>query len=208
VGAEVAVSVMALDQLCEGLAKLALLLLALAGSPLPAGLRIAAWAMTGGVLTLLAVLVLLHRLHHRLDHMLTRWARHLEALRNPRALAGGLAFSALMKAAEGAGIFAVQHSLGVHLPLATLPLVLVTVSVATMVPVAPGNFGVYEAAAFLAYRSLGLEPDQALALAFIQHLCFFAALVGPGYAVMAWRAFAGGGPAPRQPEAPPVSVPR
>jgi uncharacterized membrane protein YbhN (UPF0104 family) len=55
------------------------------------------------------------------------------------------------------------------------------VSLATMVPLAPANLGLYEAAVFAAYRFLGLDSEPALGLALCQHACFLLAMIGPGY---------------------------
>ena len=81
-----------------------------------------------------------------------------------------------------------ERSLGVALPVSTLPLVLAAVGFATMLSVAPANLGIFEAAAFTAYRWLGVPPAEAMALAVVQHACFLLAMVGPGYALTLWRA--------------------
>ena len=58
---------------------------------------------------------------------------------------------------------------------------LAAVILGSMVPVSPGNLGTYEASVFLAYRYLGVAPEQALSLALVQHLCFMLPSVGVGY---------------------------
>lgn len=202
VGHAAALSVTALDQLAEGTAKLAVLLLLATVIPLPPDLRNGLLALLIGVAGLAVALVLILRRERRLRRAAraarTRWigdllrfaaegARHLRPLRRPRTVAAGAALALGMKAAEAAGILAVQHALGVSLPLWTVPLVLASVGLATMVSLAPANLGVYEAAAFVAYRWAGVPAETALGLALIQHLCFLVPMLGCGWmAVSLW----------------------
>jgi uncharacterized membrane protein YbhN (UPF0104 family) len=203
VGHAAALSVTALDQLAEGTAKLAVLLLLAAVIPLPPDLRSGLLALLVGVTGLAVVLVLLSRragwLRGAARAARTRWigdllrfasegARHLRPLGRPRTVAAGAALALGMKAAEAGGILAVQHALGVTLPLWTVPLVLASVNLATMVSLAPANLGVYEAAAFVAYRWAGVPAETALGLALIQHLCFLVPMLGCGWvAVSLWE---------------------
>ena len=60
---------------------------------------------------------------------------------------------------------------------------------ATLVPLAPGNLGVYEATVFFIYQYLGIAPEQALALALVQHLCYLLPLAGTGYVFILLRNF-------------------
>lgn len=186
-GMEVALSVMTLDQLCEGICKVLLLLLAMSVAPLPDWMRRAIWVIGAAMLVLLIVLLWLARQPAAKNGTLARWARHFEILTHPRLWLAGLALSLGTKLAEAAAIYAVQLSLGVDLPPATLALVLGAISVATMISVSPGNLGMYEAAAFAAYTLLGIPAEQAVALALVQHACFLAAMIIPGYALTAWR---------------------
>ena len=188
-GVEVAAAVMALDQLCEGLCKVVLLLLAMSVAPLPEWMRRAVWVIGASMALLLVGLVWLSR-RPAAPGRLARWAGHFEILRHPRRWLGGFALSAGTKLAEAAGIWAAQQACGVELPVATLAVVLAAVSIATMISVSPGNLGVYEAAAVAAYLLLGVPADQALALAFVQHACLLAAMILPGYAITAWRGLA------------------
>lgn len=188
-GMEVACSVMALDQLCEAFSKVLLLLLAMSAAPLPDWMQRAVWIISAGAFALLTGLLWLSRQPTAANRLLARWARHVEILTHPRRWVGGLAFSLGTKLAEAAAIFAVQRSLGIDLPIETLAVVLAAVNVATMISVSPGNLGVYEAAAFAVYTLLGLPPEQALALALVQHACLLAAMILPGYTLTAWRMF-------------------
>lgn len=186
-GLGVAAAVLALDQLCEGLTKVLLLLLAMSVAPVPDWMRQAVWTLAAGLLPLLAVLAWLAR-RPAAPGRLARWAGHLEILRQPSRWLGGFALNLGTKLAEAAGIWAVQHACGADLPLASVLVVLAAVNVATMISVAPGNLGVYEAAAVAAYALFGVPVAQAVALALVQHACLLAALVVPGYGLTAWRA--------------------
>jgi uncharacterized membrane protein YbhN (UPF0104 family) len=83
--------------------------------------------------------------------------------------------------AEGAGLLAVQAAFGVELSIGSTALVLAAVILGSILPVAPGNMGTYEAGAFIAYRHLGIEPSTATMLAIASHLCFMIPSVGVGY---------------------------
>jgi len=77
----------------------------------------------------------------------------------------------------------------VDLPIWSALLILAALNLTTLVPLAPGNLGVYEATVFFIYQHLGIEPDQAIALALIQHLCFLLPLAGTGYIFILLRNF-------------------
>jgi uncharacterized protein (TIRG00374 family) len=111
----------------------------------------------------------------------------LERARRPAVLPAGFALALLMKVAEATGIVAVQTSLSVELPVAATLVVLASVSLATMIPLAPANLGVYEGSAFLAYRWAGVDGESALALAVLQHLALLAAMGGSGWAAVTFR---------------------
>ena len=59
--------------------------------------------------------------------------------------------------------------------------------ISTIFPITPGNFGVYEATAFLIYKFSGLSPEMALSLAFLQHICFLVPMTGTGLVVFLIR---------------------
>jgi uncharacterized membrane protein YbhN (UPF0104 family) len=187
------VSLMALEQLCEAFTKAALLGVTLVAAPLPPEWRTGTWTLAAALLAgALAAVILAQRAAYVSPPVGTwryRWAHHLEALRSPRTLIVALALGVAMKVAQVAAIYAVQRSLGVVLPISTLPLILTAVSVATLVSVSPGNLGVYEAAAFAAYRWVGVPAEQALALGLVQHACYLLPTVGTGYAVTVWKMF-------------------
>jgi len=165
-----ALSVIALDQLGEGLVKVSMFLLVAALVPLPvwmkAGVTTASLAVAAWLVTLMVA---------------SRWTAELKILKQWQRSAFALACVVAMKTAEGLGIAAVQHAFGVNISASGTLLVLAAVVLGTMLPVAPGNLGTYEASAFLAYRYLGVSPEQALTLAIVDHVCFMLPTVGVGY---------------------------
>lgn len=196
VGHTVALSVLALDQLAEGLAKISVLLVVALFIPIPPWLRHGILVLVAGVTSLAVVLLWLAHRHREparplgdgrtspLDavaHFVSRWAHHLEALRSARVFGAALVLALTMKLAEAGAILAIQRSFGIDLPLWSVLLVLASVGLATMVAIVPGNLGVYEATVFFVYQYLGASPEQALGLALIQHVCYLIPLAGTGY---------------------------
>jgi uncharacterized membrane protein YbhN (UPF0104 family) len=178
-GAGNAVSLMVLDQWGEGLSKVTLYLIAGSLAPLPSWLRPAVLSVCVGVAVLSLILLIVRR----------RW-ESMSALRSPSHAAVAFACFVGMKALEGLAIVAVQRAFGVAVTPAGTLLILTFVSLATMLPLAPGNVGPYELAAAAGYRYLGVPQDTALALALAQHACFLTPAVGVGYAMLSARAIA------------------
>ena len=73
-----------------------------------------------------------------------------------------------------------QRAFGLHLPLGSAVLALGMLNLSTLLPIVPGNVGVYEGAVVLAYSRYGVTVEQAVGLAAIQHLCYLLALAAPG----------------------------
>lgn len=197
VGHSVALSVLALDQLMEGFAKIFVLTLVAVFVPLPEPMR-------QGILAFIVVIgffasIMFYLAHKqpslkegqgattvagKIRNYVSRWSAHLEILRNARTFSCGLFLALLMMLAQTFGIWAVQKSLGMNLPFWAPILVMGALNLATILPITPGNFGVYEGTAFLAYQFYGLSSESALSLAFLQHLCFLIPMVGTGYLVL------------------------
>ena len=199
VGHSGALSVLALDQLAEGFGKLSILLLVALFIPLPPWLQQGIVGLVAGVAVLLIVLLwFAHRYRaptqphndqtqspwQPVGTFVSRWAHHLEALRDARVFGLGLLLALAMKASEATAILCVQQSFGLDLPAWSALLILASVGLATMVAIAPGNIGVYEATVFFVYQYLGASPEQALTLALIQHVCYLVPLVGTGYLML------------------------
>jgi uncharacterized membrane protein YbhN (UPF0104 family) len=94
------------------------------------------------------------------------------------------------KVVEALAIVAVQRAFGADISSSGTLLVLAAAILASMLPLSPGNLGTYEAGVFLAYRHIGLPPEQALSLAIAQHACFMIPSVGIGYLFLSAQTFA------------------
>lgn len=190
-----ALSVLAVDQLLGGLVKLVVLAAAAALVPLPSWLRAGVFALLGGVAALLVLFVPLayrwQRLHRwlasqssRLGQLLARvaaWGRHLDALRETGRIWRVSILALAKRLVELVAILSVQMAFGLDPSLTAAVLVLAALAIATMVPVAPANIGIYEAVVFATYRYLGLSTETALGLAVIQHLCYLVPMLATGY---------------------------
>jgi len=168
-----ALSVLALDQLGEGLAKVALFLLVGLLAPVPT------WMRAGITTATLLVGALILGLG-----VASRWMSELRIDRSLSRTAMALAWLAATKVAEALAIVTAQRAFGIDVGASGTLLVLAAASLGSMIPITPGNAGTYEAAVFVAYRHLGLAPEQALSLALVQHLSFVLPSVGVGYLYM------------------------
>ena len=187
-----ALSVLAMDQLLVGVAKLGVLALAASVAPLPEWMTRAVLGLLGTILLFGGALVLAAWRHVDVASVLERvipprlaaaagaFARSLEPLRFPRRGFPALGIALLKKAVEVAAIVCVQRAFGLTLPLAAAIIVLAALNLATLLPIVPGNVGVFEAAVVLALTRFGVAPEQALGVAIVQHVCYFIALALPG----------------------------
>lgn len=187
------VAVLAMDQLLVGLSKVALVAAASLALPLPPVMRAGVQALAAGVLVLTLALLLVAWLHDHTIHRLTsrlparlasmsiRAAAGLSPLRSPVTGGGALALALLKKVVELLAILAIQRAFRVDLPASSALLVLAALNLATLLPLVPGNAGIYEASVVLAYSWLGVPPERALGMAVVQHACYFVALALPGY---------------------------
>ena len=198
-----ALSVMAMDQLLVGIAKLGVLSAAALTAPIPSWLKAGILSLVAGVAALLLVLLLLAHFglvisaqlresHSRGRELMARLAAlgaHLAALREPSLAIQVVALAIAKKSLELAGIMAVQVALGLDPSFASAALVLAALAVTTSLPVAPANLGVYEATVYATYRYLGIDSDTALALAIVQHLAFLLPMIATGYITLTIRSF-------------------
>jgi uncharacterized membrane protein YbhN (UPF0104 family) len=197
-----AIAVLLLDQLLVGLAKIVLLAtaaLVLSSSvPVANGSLVDVRASSRGALVLVAsvavLLVALVRLAHRdaANERTAAWiparlrphvedvARALAPLRDRRALFAFL-LALAKKGCELVAIVLVQRAFGVELPFGSAVLILAALNLATIIPVVPGNAGVYEAAVVWTYVRLGVPLERATGMAVAQHACYLTALALPGY---------------------------
>lgn len=196
-----ALSMLAMDQLLVGLAKLAVLAAAAIYAPLPTWLRAGVLSLVLGVTAMLSVLVpLAHRWDSIRASLLARpssvrqaaarvasWGVYLDAVREPRRLWRVALLALAKKAAELLGILAVAAAFGLEPSVASGLLILAALTVSTLLPVTPANLGVYEATVFATYRYLGVSAETALGLAVVQHACFLLPALATGYIMLTLR---------------------
>ncbi len=199
-GRSAAFSVIAMDQLLVGIAKIGVLTTAALTLTLPSWMANGVAALTIGVLTLLVCTMIGAWQYEAIGTRAERFVparavaavgsvgQALAPLRSPSRFGGALALALLKMVVETLAMICIQRAFGLALPFASAVLVLAALNLATLVPIVPGNLGVYEGAVVLAYTRFGVPAEQAVGMAVVQHACFFAALALPGYA---WLAGAG-----------------
>jgi uncharacterized protein (TIRG00374 family) len=196
-----ALSVLALDQLMVGVAKLALILAATVMVPLPAGLRAGVMALVMAVMLLLLVMLpLAHQWSVLRDRLLQRPGRaralvarvialgqHLDVLRQRDRAWRVVVLALAKKAAEVAAIVAIQLAFGLEPSAGSALLVAAALAITTLVPVAPANLGVYEGTVYAIYRLVGVPAEVAVGIAVVQHLAFLIPPLAAGYLTLAFR---------------------
>jgi uncharacterized membrane protein YbhN (UPF0104 family) len=199
-GRSAALSVLAMDQLIVGIAKLGVLTSAALTLTLPTWMASGVTTLAVAVATLLAVTLLAAWQYDAIAARAERFiparavvavgsiGQALAPLRSVSRGGGALILAFMKMAAEIGAIICVQRAFGVELPFASALLVLAALNLATLVPIVPGNLGVYEGAVVLIYTRFGVPAELAVGMAVVQHACFFTALALPGYV---WIAGAG-----------------
>lgn len=196
-----ALSMLAMDQLLVGVAKLAVLSTAATLAPIPEWLSAGVLSLVAGVLAFLAILMLLAHfgpvISTQLREQQTRtreWiakitglGAYLAALREPSLALRVFGLALLKKGFELAAIVAIQSAAGLDPSFAAAVLVLAALAVTTSLPVAPANLGVYEATVYATYRYIGIDADAALAMAIVQHLAFLLPMIATGYLTLTFR---------------------
>ena len=194
-------SLLAFDQLLTGVVKLILIGGAVYVAPAPDVLRKAGLSLLVVVAAMLIVLLVMARseaaARRRADgadgwggRLLMLGAEiggNLAAIREPGKFGLACLFYLLRRSMEGVAAICLQRALGLQPSFDAALLVVAALSVSTIIPGPPGNLGVYEAVVSLAYVACGVAPETALALALLQHACYLAAAVAPGYATFALR---------------------
>ena len=201
VGHSVGLSVLLLDQLVEGLVKVAIVLLAIVVVPIGLEYKAVSATILIGVPTLFFVLTVIAHRRFVLESISKRttgflgWvltklnlvAANLEALRRPKKLSLTIMLGLLQKLVAALAITCVLIAFGVVTPWWGILAVLVAVNLSTVVSVTPANLGVFEGAAFLVYRTLGISSDTAVVLAIVQHAAYLIPLAGIGWVISSVR---------------------
>lgn len=196
-GHSVGLSVLLLDQLVEGLAKIAILLLGIVAIPIGIQYRTVGGAIILGIPVLILLLTIVARRRHTLSlisqqtkgfwgwvlRTLTSVSVNLQVLRNPKRLSATFVLALLQKLAEALAIICVLMAFEITIPLWGVLAVLVAVNLSTIVSITPANLGVFEGSAFLVYQALGVGSDMAITLALIQHIVYLVPLAGIGWII-------------------------
>jgi uncharacterized protein (TIRG00374 family) len=196
--AAAAVSVLTLDQLLAGLAKVLVLGLAVMLVPLPAAAVEAMLGFSALVLGLAAIVVLLARRRSttpalaapaspaitRVAAFLDRVSDSLAVLRSPGRTGLVLLLAIAKKTAEVMTAYAVQLACGIDASPAAAVLVVAAVGLVTVLPIVPGNLGVFTASVFATYRFLGVDPALALAAGLLLHAVEFLPTLAFGYGAL------------------------
>lgn len=196
--AAAALSLLAMDQLLVGIAKVTVIAAAVVVAPLPGWMRDGALALAIAVVVLLGALIAFSRMQAARNSSdtsalagwmarLRSWSHNLEALREPGRAARVIALAFVKKLLELAAILLVQIAFGFEPMLATGLLVLAGLAVATLVPIAPANLGVYEATVYAVYVTSGISAGAALGMALVQHLAFLLPPLLIGYSIATVR---------------------
>ncbi len=188
-----AISVLAMDQLLVGLGKVAVLGAATLATPLATWLARGVWGLVAGVALLLGIVgvaawrhtdvprVLGRVVPQRVADAVGRASHALAPMRSARLAAGAFSLAIAKLLLELCAILAVQHAFALDLPVGSALLVLAALHLATLLPLVPGNLGIYETAVVLAYARYGVDAERALGMAVVQHACALAAFTLPGY---------------------------
>ena len=178
VGTRGALSLLLLDQMCVGVAKLTVLGLAASLLPLPSWMQRGVIGLVCAV-AVLAGLVMSSRRWPRLPFVGAITTVPLARLLVAVASALGV------KVLEAGGIAAVHMAFGIPCTFTSVTLVLAATTLASLVPVIPANIGAFEAAVFLALRQVGVAAADAMVVAVVLHGCQLLAALAPG-APLVW----------------------
>lgn len=193
-----AVLVLTLDQLFTGLGKLAMICAVLSFGALPPALVAAGTSVMVLVLCFSAAMIIAavygHALHGlaekfpaRLQMMIRKISdltAHLEMLRDPSRTTAALILTLIRKSIEVGVTLAVQHAVGLDLPLWNAILLVAVLDLAAVIPGPPAGLGVFEAAGLFTYHYLGVPPGIGFAAAMLQHAVYLGNDFLYGYGVL------------------------
>jgi uncharacterized protein (TIRG00374 family) len=125
-------------------------------------------------------------LGQKAHHVLHKLAQGLHTLRSPVATLEVLLLSLTIWTAEIAVYWVAQHAFGLSVPLLGLALTMSVLSLALIVPSAPGFVGVYEGTFVYAVGLYGIAGPDSVAFALAMHLVHYVPGTLLGLAA-AWR---------------------
>lgn len=116
----------------------------------------------------------------RVRGFLYRLAEGMYLLRSPRTWLWSLLFSLINDFANAATVGLALAAVGVSLPVPSWFIVVLVARMAGLLPSTPGQFGVIEAGVVLSLTALGVDRNQALAVAVLYHLAHFVPVTAVG----------------------------
>ncbi len=197
-----AASIIALDQVAEGFAKFGLIAPLAFYVAIPGPLGLTAAGLAVGAVSLYALLLFAAAAARRRRsnagensdadprwlRIFTAWGGQLADVMSPRRMLIATILACTKKLLRAGAVYCVQASLSLALPWYVPLIVVGAVDVATLIPIAPGHLGIFEAAVCLVYSRHGVEPERALLVALLFHAVSLYATIAPGLAVICWKA--------------------
>lgn len=186
IGTEQVLSMLLVNQLCVGVAKLMVFALAALLHALPGWMQRGIVGLFVGLLVLfLAGAVVRGLPANVLSRIASRpsiLGRFLGAVATltPTQVLVGIACALAVKLSEAVAIFAVQQAFSIGASAEKVFGVLAATAAATLVPIAPANLGTYESAVYLVLHASGESAEQSIAAAVVQHALGLLTTITPG----------------------------
>lgn len=200
IGTERVLSMLLVNQLCVGVAKLVVFALTSLLHPLPGWMQRGVVGLVIGLFVLFLAGAVLHWLRasvvSRITSRLSMLGRLIGALATltPTQVLVGTACALAVKLCEAIAILAVQQAFSIGASVEKILGVLAATAVATLVPITPANLGTYESAVYVVLHASGVSAETSIAAAVVQHALGLLATIAPGLLLL-WLA---GGLKPNQ----------
>lgn len=200
-----AVSSVIFDRICDGIAVALFLgaVLVLKGSSLsiPIGIHIMSLLFVGGGIGICLFILYGDRSEKYSDrlllylpdairdkiHNLFHQARETSLrLKDIRAVVTVLTLSVVVAFIDALGYMAIFYGFGWNLPLLAAVLLMIFISAASVLPSAPGYFGIYQIACIFSLSQFGIDNTDAIACSLIIHLLLYL-LYLPSLLILSFR---------------------
>jgi uncharacterized protein (TIRG00374 family) len=187
-----AMAVVVMDHVLVGVAKCAVIAAAALTAPLPTWVRAGVATLCAGLLALaIAALTTAWSstaqrswvgrvMSARAIGFIDRLHDGMASFRSRRRSVAALGLAVAKLGCEIVAVICVQRAFGVDLPLSAALLNVAALTLTTIIPLVPGNLGVFEATVVAVYAGFGVPVEQATAMAIGQHGVYLSALALPG----------------------------
>lgn len=109
------------------------------------------------------------KIHSKLSRIFSSFTDGLSSLRSMKYFLSVVIFSLLSWTAQAGVIYSLNFAFGLSLPPYAAVLIMVVNTVAIMVPVTPGNIGVFQLATIFSLTLLGISKEEALSFGLVLH---------------------------------------